>query len=99
MKQERQRKQPEPTFWDKFWRDKHGRDVIWQRPNIFLATWFLATAITWFIPFGTTERVLGIISFVAIVIWAWLEITKGVNNFRRTIGVLVLVMAVINRLR
>jgi hypothetical protein len=95
----RQRKQPIPTFWDRFWRDKNGRDVIWQRPNAFLTTWFAATVISWFIPHGILEQSLSIVGFVAIVIWAVLELLSGVNNFRRTLGFLVLVIAILNRLR
>jgi len=86
------------TFWDKFWRDKYGRDVIWQKPNLFLSTWFIATVFTWFLPFVGIKRGLGVIATVALLTWSLLEIGKGVNYFRRLIGFLILVILIINRL-
>lgn len=87
------------TFWDKFWRDEYGRDVIWQRPNAFLITWIVVTAVGLFLPYNHIKSVLGVIGTIAILIWAVLEIYSGVNGFRRLLGVLVLIAVVISRIR
>ena len=81
------------TFWDKFWRDEYGRDVIWQRPNAFLITWFVCTVSKWFLHY----KILGWIATIAIIVWAVLEIYSGVNRFRRLLGVLVLILIIVNR--
>jgi energy-coupling factor transporter transmembrane protein EcfT len=95
----RQRRELPKTFWDKFWRDETGRDVIWQKPNGFLIIWFILTVFTFFIPFNGFQQAIAWVAFIAIVIWAGLEITGGVNNFRRALGWLVLIITVINRIR
>jgi hypothetical protein len=84
------------TFWDKFWRDEYGRDVIWQKPNVFLVTWFVSTFLTWFMPYNTLKRILLLVSLVAIIIWSCLEMYSGVNRFRRLLGLLVFIIVVIN---
>lgn len=95
----RQRKEPPKTFWDKFWRDENGKDVIWQKPNGFLITWFILTVFTWFIPFSGFQQAIAFVAFVSIIVWSILEFTRGVNGFRRSLGAIVFIIVVINRLR
>lgn len=85
------------TFDQKFWEDRHGRVVVWQKPNKFLITWLVTTMITWFTPAGGFESVVGKISLASLIVWAFLELTRGVNYFRRTVGFLVLVTLVLVR--
>ena len=84
------------TFWDKFWRDEYGRDVIWQKPNVYLITWLVSTGLTWFLPYNILKRALLLISLVSIIIWSLLEMYSGVNRFRRLLGLLVFIIVVIN---
>lgn len=84
------------TFWDKFWRDEYGRDVIWQKPNAFLITWFVTTFFSWFLPYNLLKRGLLLVSLISIIIWSLLEMYSGVNRFRRLLGLLVFVVVVIN---
>ncbi len=86
------------TFSQKFWRDKHGREVIWQSPNKWLGLWFVTMVLNWFLLRGLVEKVIGTISLIALIIWAWLELTKGVNYFRRVVGLLVLLILIVSRL-
>jgi hypothetical protein len=74
--------------WDKIWRDRRGNVVIWQRPNIFIIAWVIITVVTIFTT-GTVSNVLWYISAAVLAIWALLEIFRGVNYFRRFLGVLV----------
>lgn len=84
------------TFWDKFWRDEYGHDVIWQKPNIFLIAWFSITFVTWFLPYSTLKHIVLYIATASIFIWALLEIYSGVNRFRKLLGTLVLIAMIIN---
>ncbi len=86
------------TFSQKFWEDTHGRVVVWQKPNIWLTTWFIAMVIGWFLPNGWSEKFLSFVSLFAIIIWSILELTKGVNYFRRLLGLLILLTLVVSRL-
>lgn len=86
-------------LWSKTWRDKGGRGriVIWQNPNAFLIGWAVLTVISLF--FGGRSLVADIFSWAAhasLIIWSLLEIFKGVNYFRRFLGVLVLVFAIMS---
>jgi hypothetical protein len=77
------------TFWDNFWKDKHGNVVIWQKPNLWLIAWFVFVVIAMF-SYGGFSHVFSWLATGAIVIWALLEIVQGATYFRRTLGVLVL---------
>ncbi len=59
--------------------------VIFQLPNKPLIIALLAVAAGWFAS-GITQTVLHLIFVLAIGYWAYLEITSGVNWFRRLLG-------------
>lgn len=81
------------SLWDRTWKDKHGNVVIYQHPNWPLWTWLALTLISLF----TKGRVADGISWIAdaaLAYWAVLEITEGVNYFRRILGVAVLLFVI-----
>lgn len=80
------------TFFDKFWKDKYGRVVIVQKPNLFIITWVFAAFLSLLLPSGFTGKVFAAVAFVSIVIWAILEMIRGVNYFRRLLGIAVLLL-------
>ena len=86
------------TFWDKFWRDEHGNDVIWQRPNKLLLLWAACALITLFLRGSTLEDIISWIGLIAIILWALLEAMWGVNYFRRSIGLMVLIIIAFSHL-
>jgi hypothetical protein len=64
-----------------------GRLVVAQWPNIPLWVWIVASLLRWHL-----------VATAALVVWAVLEVAKGVNPFRRGLGALVL-LAQLARLR
>lgn len=80
-----------------FFKDKNGKFVVWQFPNPPLLLWVLATLVARFTT-DTIHDLAGIIAFGAIFTWAWLEIFDGASWFRRLLGLVVLVGAVLTRL-
>ena len=68
-----------------------GRVVIGQWPNAPLWVWLGATLVHRFVwdaaPVAWVAR-------AALLAWAVLELTRGVNPFRRTVGAIVLVFEV-----
>lgn len=82
-------------IWDRFWRDDKGRIVIWQTPNIYLIAWAVLTVVSLFFN-GTIATVFSWLGNIALLTWSILEITKGVNYFRRLLGLLVLVFVIMS---
>lgn len=81
------------SLWDRTWKDKNGVVTLWQRPNAWLIGWAAITTISLFF----TRRPADILSSVAslsLVIWALLEMSRGINYYRRFLGVIVLLYAV-----
>jgi hypothetical protein len=85
-------------IWDKFWRDREGKVVIWQTPNAFLIGWAVLTTISLFLS-GKASDVFAFAAEANLVVWALLEIFKGVNYFRRALGLVVLIFAIMSFLR
>ena len=86
-------------FRDSF-KDKQGRFVLFQMPNSPLIAWFILTILDliWSSNQPKIHSLFGLLSFGFIFTWAWLEITAGVNYFRSTLGLLVLMIAVYFRI-
>jgi len=79
-----------------FFKDKQGRIILFQAPNSPLIGWFIFTIfnLLWSSDQQKIHDLFGILSFGFIFTWAWLEITDGVNYFRRVLGLLVLIIAI-----
>lgn len=79
-----------------FFKDKKGRIVLFQAPNAPIIFWFTFTVLNllWSNNQPKVHYLFQILSFGFIFTWAWLEITSGVNYFRRTLGLLVLFIAI-----
>lgn len=88
----RQRVHRNQDLWDKVWRDKHGNIVVYQRPNVLLIVWVVLTLASLFVPTGTPESVVWWASLAVLALWAVLEVWKGVNYFRKALGVIVLLL-------
>lgn len=82
-------------WWDKFWKDSRGKIVIWQRPNSLLIAWIGFTLVSLFAPRGSAESIFWWASQAALGGWSLLEITRGVNYFRRLLGAVVLVIVLL----
>lgn len=79
-----------------FFKDKQGRIVILQAPNVPLICWFILTILDllWSTNQPKAHYFFRMLSFGFIFTWAWLEISSGVNYFRRMLGLFVLIIAV-----
>lgn len=86
------------TFIDKFFKDKNGKLALTAAPNIPIVIWTAATVAYKLIGHGSLHTALSFIAFAAILIWAVLEITLGVNYFRRALGLAVLIFSLYNHL-
>lgn len=82
-------------WWEKFWKDEEGNVVIYQRPNIWLIIWVVLTLCSLFVPYGMPETVFWWGSLAALTVWCGLEVFRGVNYFRRLLGVFVFLLVLI----
>lgn len=78
------------SLWDRTWKDKNGRVVLWQTPNALLIAWAVLTTVSLFF-IGRTSDTLSSIASVSLIIWSLLEIFRGINYYRRFLGAIVLV--------
>lgn len=62
---------------------------------MFLSFWLVSMILNLFVPFGWLHGLIGTLSLLSLIIWAVWEATAGVNYFRRTIGILVILLIVI----
>lgn len=87
------------TVPDKIFKDKNGHVVLWQTPNLLLITWAICEVVQKFVTIGWVYKTASIAGFMAIGLWAILEIGWGANYFRRALGLIVLIASIIARLR
>ena len=71
-----------------------GQRVVTQAPNPPIVAAFSAWLIS-ALSDGDISRVAGNASRFLLLYWAWLEITRGVNTWRRMLGVLVAALTLI----
>jgi hypothetical protein len=84
------------SVWDKLWKDRAGNVVIWQMPNVPLIAWVVLTVVSLVLDTGTAADVASWLADVALIIWSLLEIFKGVDYFRRALGLLVLAFSIMS---
>ncbi|MCB9817030.1 hypothetical protein H6795_00640 [Candidatus Nomurabacteria bacterium] len=82
----------------KLFTDKNGHIVIAQFPNIPILVWFGAVVATSISTSSTADTVLSTIGTVALASWAFLELVSGVNYFRRSLGLIVLIFLIISKI-
>ena len=82
------------TLFDKTFRDSHGNIVLGQMPNLPIAVWLTATLLSLIPTSDSLHRGMEAIAFGSLFTWAWQELFEGVNYFRRSLGLVVLVGAI-----
>jgi len=81
----------ENTLLDRVFRDREGKIVLGQMPNLPIIVWTVATLLKLIFTTGKINIGLEVIAFGSLFTWAWEEVFQGVNYFRRALGILVLV--------
>ncbi len=96
----------EDTLFNRTFRDSDGNIVIAQMPNLPLLVWITATLLKLILTSGklilTSGNIhtgLDALAFGSLFTWAWQELFQGVNYFRRSLGLVVLLGAIASRLQ
>jgi hypothetical protein len=84
------------TLFDRLFRDGTGEIVIGQPPNLPILIWVSATLLKLVFKTGQVNIALDLLAFSSLLYWSFLEITQGVNYFRRDLGVVVLIAIIIS---
>ena len=70
---------------------KTGQITLAQLPNWSLTLWLLASGVMWLVhPRGWVHDVLVVVASAALALWAADELLRGVNPFRRLLGLATL---------
>jgi hypothetical protein len=84
------------TLFDRLFRDGTGEIIIGQPPNLPILIWVSATLLKLVFQTGQVKLALDLLAFSSLLYWSFLEITQGVNYFRRDLGVFVLIALIIS---
>jgi len=87
------RKRPLLQLFDYIFRDKKGRIVIAQIPNVPITIAGIAWGLEWFVR-PVYDMRLDALFYAGLLVWAGWEIGWGVNPFRRVLGLSVFVCTV-----
>ncbi len=79
------------NFFDRFFRDANGEIVIGQMPNLPIIIWIIASLAKVAYPTGKVNLGLDILATSSLFIWSIEELAQGVNYFRRSLGLVVLI--------
>lgn len=88
----------ENTPFDQTFRDSQDQIVLAQMPNLPILVWLAATLLNLIPTSSNIHTGLDAIAFGSLFTWAWLELFQGVNYFRRSLGLVVLAIAIASRL-
>jgi len=81
---------------DKLFRDKNGKIVIGQLPNIPIIGWFVFYILSILEFLKEYSQLSSSISTAFLFTWAYLELTQGVNYFRRILGAIAIIFIIYN---
>jgi hypothetical protein len=88
----------ENTLLDKIFRDREGKVVLAQIPNLPIIVWIVASLLQLIFTTGKVNIGLEAIAFGSLFTWAWEELFQGVNYFRRALGLLVLIGLIVSKI-
>lgn len=84
------------TLLQKIFCDSNGTIVIAQFPNTPLILWFVLSIVRLYPWPAQFDAGLGTVANAFLFVWAYLEITSGVNYFRRALGAIIMVFMMVS---
>lgn len=81
---------------DTFFKDKHGKWAIMQFPNILLTSWIVLTAASFFLQSGAIGDGIKLLQSSVLFAWAYNEAVSGLSYFRRSLGVVFVIVVVLS---
>ncbi|HSW77821.1 MAG TPA: hypothetical protein VLG36_03420 [Candidatus Chromulinivoraceae bacterium] len=75
-------------------KNRDGRIVLWQMPNLLLWIWIVLKLLTLGASSGRLHLALEQLSNAVLFTWAYLEIAEGVTVLRKILGSVVMTLLV-----
>ncbi|MEO5950521.1 MAG: hypothetical protein ABIQ04_03670 [Candidatus Saccharimonadales bacterium] len=72
-----------------FFKDKNGKWAIIQLPNFLLSLFITLCVINYF----THDHRVASLQSASLFAWAYLELTRGASNFRKSLGAIFLIVS------
>ncbi len=82
-----------------FFEDDKGNISILQKPNAPLYGWIVFKLLSLIIDTSNIKNGFAKLSTAFLFTWAYLEITKGKSYFRRTFGLVIMVLIIVSYFR
>lgn len=73
-----------------FFKDKHGKVVIAEAPNVLILGWMACVVVGWLFPVARYAGGIHQLGTALLFTWAYLELCDGCNGFRKTLGGVVM---------
>ena len=86
------------TYWDKFWKDDNGKVVIMQAPNYPIYIWIVLKVVGHFTS-GQVATIFSRLAAATLIAWCLMEIFQGVNYFRRSLGLIILIFTALSLIK
>ncbi|MEI7819197.1 MAG: hypothetical protein WCI47_03710 [bacterium] len=84
--------QEKRSLFDRTCKDSNGKIVLVQSPNIPLWGWIVCKLLG-YVPFlASAKQGLDLLGGAFLFVWAYLELTEGVNYLRRVFGLVMIVL-------
>ncbi len=85
---------------DRCYKDKNDKVIWWQFPNAPLITGVVCLLAQRVVPESSLQLqlLLQLVGFGALFTWAWLEMFSGITYARRTVGLIVMIFLLSNRI-
>lgn len=84
---------------DRCFRDSQGRIIVIQSANLPLKLWFYFGLASWVLGRFSIGYYFGLARDISLIYWAYLEIRHGVNLWRRFLGLVILIVVIVGRIR
>ena len=88
----------ENTLFNQVFHDSEGKIVLFQPPNLPLIVWIVASLLKLIFTTGRINIGLDLLAFGTLFTWAWQELFQGVNYFRQTLGLVVLIALIAGKI-
>lgn len=80
--------------FSRFFKDKEGKWVLYQHPNLLLWLWILVQAIS-ILVFQLEHKGIAALADMLLFAWSYSELTRGDSPFRRMLGGIIMAFLVI----
>ncbi|HSW74809.1 MAG TPA: hypothetical protein VLG16_02970 [Candidatus Saccharimonadales bacterium] len=80
----------EVNLFSRIFKDKEGKVIIWQSPNVLLWCWIVSSVLGTLFKHRAGHTGLQRLAEASLFAWAYLEIRTGASIFRQILGAVII---------